>query len=221
MLTRQGVLKLNQEEFVRLTNIEFEHTDHLAQDLNHSVHRPVCQLPSCIMAKKTVTTIISKAVEQIPKFCGTTDDNAIEWLKHLTTALHMAEISDSQASKIIITFLDAAAKDWFIANKETFTSWSLFVKEFQNTYSSPAAQQFASQCLPNRQQRSPESVIGYYTDILKLCTIVDPNMADASKCDHLFHGLKSSLMKEVFRRAPTTPEEFLKVAKQEEVLEQL
>ncbi|CAF1483654.1 unnamed protein product [Didymodactylos carnosus] len=46
-------------------------------------------------------------------------------------------------------------------------------------------------------------------------------MTNASKVDHLFHGLKSSLMKEVFRHAPTTPKEFLKVAKQEEVLEQL
>ncbi|CAF4636707.1 unnamed protein product, partial [Didymodactylos carnosus] len=133
----------------------------------------------------------------------------------------MAEISDSQALKIIITFLDAAAKDWFIANKETLTSWSLFVKEFLNTYSSPAAPQFASQRLRNRQQRSPESVIEYYTDILKLCRTVDPNMTDASKVDHLFHGLKSSFMKEVFRHAPTTSEEVLKVAKQEEVLEQL
>ncbi|CAF1457107.1 unnamed protein product, partial [Didymodactylos carnosus] len=46
-------------------------------------------------------------------------------------------------------------------------------------------------------------------------------MTDASKVDHLFHGLKSSFIKEVFRHAPTTSEEVLKVAKQEEVLEQL
>ncbi|CAF1070792.1 unnamed protein product [Rotaria sordida] len=56
---------------------------------------------------------------------------------------------------------------------------------------------------------------------MKLCKIIDPNLTDVSKVDHLYHGLKSSLMKEVFGRAPTTPSEFLEQARQEETLDRL
>jgi hypothetical protein len=46
-------------------------------------------------------------------------------------------------------------------------------------------------------------------------------MTDVSKIDHLRHGLKSSLMREVLRHTPRTPAEFLEHAKREEVLDQL
>ncbi|CAF4927876.1 unnamed protein product [Rotaria sp. Silwood1] len=44
-------------------------------------------------------------------------------------------------------------------------------------------------------------------------------MTDASKLDHLYRGLKSSLMKEVLRQAPSTPSEFFEQARCEENLE--
>ena len=50
---------------------------------------------------------------------------------------------------------------------------------------------------------------------MKLCKIVDPNMVDLSKLDHLYHDLKPSLMKEVLRQAPNIPSNFLEHAKQE------
>ncbi|CAF2933647.1 unnamed protein product [Rotaria sp. Silwood2] len=56
---------------------------------------------------------------------------------------------------------------------------------------------------------------------MKLCKLVDPPMTDAYKLDHLYHGLKPSLMKEGFRRAPSTPAEFLEQARQEKNLDRL
>ncbi|CAF5224331.1 unnamed protein product, partial [Rotaria magnacalcarata] len=41
------------------------------------------------------------------------------------------------------------------------------------------------------------------------------------KLDHLYHGLKSSLMKDVLREAPATPAEFLDKARHEENLDRL
>ena len=58
-------------------------------------------------------------------------------------------------------------------------------------------------------------VIEYYTDVMKLCKLADPNMTDAFKLHHLYHGLKSSLMKEVLRHAPSTPSAFLEQARRE------
>ncbi|CAF1487839.1 unnamed protein product, partial [Rotaria sordida] len=98
-------------------------------------------------------------------------------------------------------------------------SWTVFKAEFLHTYSSPTLKQLASHRLRNRQQHYDEPVIEYYADVTKLCKIIDPSMTDVSKTDHLYHGLKSSLMKEVFGRAPTTPSEFLEQARQEETLD--
>ena len=50
---------------------------------------------------------------------------------------------------------------------------------------------------------------------MKLCKIIDPNMTDVSKLDHLYHGLKPSLPKEVLRQTPLTPTAFLDYARQE------
>ena len=119
------------------------------------------------------------------------------------------------------TFLEGSAKQWFTESITAFESWSIFKAEFIHTYSSPVSKQLVLHRLRNRQQRFDEPVIEYYTDIIKLCKIVDPNMTDVSKLDHLYHGLKPSLMREVLRQASNTPSNFLEHAKQEETLDRL
>ena len=173
------------------------------------------------MAEKTVATLLSKTLEQTPKFSGKPDQDADEWMKDLTATFRMADITEVQALKIISTFLEGHPKQWFIENTTIFESWSIFKAEFIHTYSSPSSKQLASNRLRTRQQRHDEAAIEYYTDVMKLCKLVDPTMTDASKLDHLYHGLKPSLMKEVLRQAPSTPAEFLEQARQEENLDRL
>ncbi|CAF4642281.1 unnamed protein product [Rotaria sp. Silwood2] len=173
------------------------------------------------MAEKTVATLLSKTLEQTPKFSGKPDQNADEWMKDLTATFRMADMTEAQALKVISTFLEGHPKQWFIENSTIFESWSVFKTQFIHTYSSPSSKQLASNRLRTRQQRHDEAAIEYYTDVMKLCKLVDPTMTDASKLDHLYHGLKPSLMKEVLRRAPSTPAEFLENARQEENLDRL
>lgn len=133
----------------------------------------------------------------------------------------MADITEVDALKIIPTFLEGHAKQWFSDNKDTIETWAVFKTEFIRTYSSPTTKQLASHRLRTRTQRYDEPVIEYYTDVMKLCKLVDSSMTDASKLDHLFYGLNQSLMKEVLRKNPKTPSEFLEHARQEETLERL
>ncbi|CAF1413625.1 unnamed protein product [Didymodactylos carnosus] len=101
------------------------------------------------------------------------------------------------------------------------TTWDEFVQHLRAAYHSPAAKQIASQKLRNHKQRLHERVTAYYTDIIRLCKTIDDRMTDTSKLDHLQQGLKPSLTKEVLRKKPTTPSEFLEYAREEEVLNQL
>ncbi|CAF4507654.1 unnamed protein product, partial [Rotaria socialis] len=182
MLTRQGARQLIETEFHRLANIDINFPDRTTID--SIVYRPA----ESIMAAKTVATLLSKTLEQTPKFSGKPDQDADEWMKDLTATFRMAEITEVQALNIIPTFLEGHPKQWFNENNTTFESWSLFKTRFLHTYSSPSSKQIASNRLRTRQQRHDEAVIEYYTDVMKLCKLVDPSMTDASKLDHLYHG---------------------------------
>lgn len=213
MLTRQGAARLIDAEFRRLAAIDINFSDTTPD--NPIFYRPL----EFVMADKVVSTLLSKTLEQTTKFSGKPDQDADEWLKDLTTTFRMADITEAQALKIIPTFLEGPAKLWFTENLAAFESWPVFKNQFLHNYSSPTLKQLASSRLRNRLQRYNESVIEYYTDVMKLCKIIDPAMTDISKLDHLYHGFKSSLMKEVLRRAPLTPAEFLEQARQEEALD--
>ncbi|CAF1931013.1 unnamed protein product [Rotaria magnacalcarata] len=215
MLTRQGAKRLLEAEFQRLSDIDVTFADRIT--VAPIVYRPT----ELLMTEKTVATLLSKTLEQIPKYSGKPDQNADEWMKDLTAEFHMADITESQALKIISTFLDGHPKQWFIENITIFESWNVFKTQFLHIYSSPSSKQLASNRLRTRQQRYEEAVIEYYTDAIKLCKLVDPNMTDASKLDHFYHGLKSSLMKDVLRGAPSTPADFLEQARREENLDRL
>ncbi|CAF2100470.1 unnamed protein product [Rotaria magnacalcarata] len=215
MLTRQGAKRLLEAEFQRLSDIDIAFADRIT--VAPIVYRPT----ELLMTEKTVATLLSKTLEQIPKYSGKPDQNADEWMKDLTAEFHMADITESQALKIISTFLDGHPKQWFIENITIFESWNVFKTQFLHIYSSASSKQLASNHLRTRQQRYDEAVIEYYTDAIKLCKLVDPNMTDASKLDHFYHGLKSSLMKDVLRGAPSTPADFLEQARREENLDRL
>ncbi|CAF4520283.1 unnamed protein product, partial [Rotaria sp. Silwood2] len=213
MLTRQGAARLIDAEFHRLADIDINFSD--THSFTPVFYRPL----EFVMAEKTVSTLLTKTLEETPKYSGRPDQDVDEWLKDLTTTFRMADITESQALKIIPTFLEGPAKLWFNENIAAFESWNTFKSEFLHTYSSPTLKQLASNRLRHRQQHYDEPVIEYYTDVMKLCKIIDPNMTDVSKLDHLYHGLKPSLLKEVLRQAPSTPTAFLEYARQEEALD--
>ncbi|CAF2933630.1 unnamed protein product [Rotaria sp. Silwood2] len=191
MLTRQGATRLIESEFNRLAKININFPDRTP--ISPVVYRPT----ELIMAEKTVATLLSKTLEQTSKFSGKPDQDADEWMKDLTATFRMAHITESQALKIISTFLEGHPKQWFIENITIFESWSIFKAQFIHTYSSPSSKQLAS----NRLR----------THVMKLCKLLD----------HLYHGLKSSLMKDVLREAPSTPSGFLEQARREENLDRL
>ncbi|CAM4829105.1 unnamed protein product, partial [Rotaria magnacalcarata] len=100
MLTRQGAGKLFQAEFRRLADIDIYFPD--TESFTPVYYRPL----TTVMAEKTASTLLSKTLEQTPKYSGKSDQDADEWLKDLTTTFRMADITESQALKMIPTFLE-------------------------------------------------------------------------------------------------------------------
>lgn len=67
--------------------------------------------------------------------------------------------------------------------------------------------------LRHRLQVSDEPVIAYYYDVLNLCRMVNPAMAEKSRLDYLFHGLEPSLSEKVYPMKPRDCKEFLEFLK--------
>lgn len=82
---------------------------------------------------------------------------------------------------------------------------SLFFKEFQ-----PEGYGRCQESkLRNRQQQTNESATEYYYDVMDLCRSIDPNMSEVVKLDHLFRGLKKSLLEKTWVKKPQTCASFL------------
>ncbi|CAF1082964.1 unnamed protein product [Didymodactylos carnosus] len=187
----------------------------------HSLIAPIVHIPrEFIMADQILVNLIAKKSETAPKFSGKLDEDVDVWIRDIVAAFDMAQFEDRQKLQAIPGFAAGQALEWFIENTATFSNWSVFLRLLRAAYSSPAAKQLASQQLRQRKQRNDESINQYFTDVLRLCNLVDPHMTDTSKLDHLQHGLKHSLIKDVLRHAPTTPAEFLHHARSEKMLEQ-
>ncbi|CAF4515158.1 unnamed protein product, partial [Rotaria magnacalcarata] len=69
--------------------------------------------------------------------------DADEWMNDLTATFHMADITESQALKIISTFSEGHPKQWFIENITIFQSWNVFKTQFLHIYSSPSSKKLA------------------------------------------------------------------------------
>ncbi|CAF3387070.1 unnamed protein product [Rotaria socialis] len=128
MLTRQGAKRLLEAEFQRLSDIDITFPDRTT--VAPIVYRPT----ELIMAEKTVAHILSKTLEQIPKYSGKPDQDADEWMKDLTATFRMADITESQALRIIPTFLEGHPKQWFNENTTIFESWNVFKTQFLHIF---------------------------------------------------------------------------------------
>ncbi|CAF3331733.1 unnamed protein product [Rotaria socialis] len=124
MLARQGAKRLLDAKSQQLFYIDITFADLIT--VAPIVYRPI----ELIMAEKTVATLLSKTLEQIPKYSGKPDQDADEWMKDLTDTFHMTNITESQALKIISTFLEGHSKQWFIENITIFEFWNYSRQHF-------------------------------------------------------------------------------------------
>jgi hypothetical protein len=69
--------------------------------------------------------------------------------------------------------------------------------------------QFNETRLRERKQGPEESTVEFFYDVLDLCGKVDPNMAEQVKLQHLWRGIKPSLVEKFWSMKPATTDEFL------------
>jgi hypothetical protein len=219
--TRQQVLEQEQanqkqvsQELERLSAIEIEQTNNL-QEQQHIVYQSILST----MADKINKTIAANTVEKLPKFSGRSDENVKKWVIVITNEFNLIQFDDKQKFALIHVILLDDARRWFINNMCDIKDWSTFVIQIQETFESTIHQELAIRKVGSRQQGISETVMQYYNDMVELFDMIDSDMNDELKVAYLKTGIKVSLKKDVMRKDPKNPVQFLKVAQEEEKLD--
>ncbi|XP_045023372.1 uncharacterized protein LOC123467567 [Daphnia magna] len=164
-------------------------------------------------------------------FKATPEDDAFDWLERYESTGAYNQWGDTELRANFSMYLDGAARKWYLCSTLP-TEWrdlpirpgvglnaadlpavtgvrTLFLKEFQQQN----YKLFQETRLRNRVQGIEEATTNYYYDVIDLCRVVDPTMAEATKVDYLFGGLRPSLVEKLYPLQPKTGEEFLEAAK--------
>jgi len=213
---READQALFEQEFQRLAAMDNQElSDDEQGEQQQAVHPP--QLVP--MDGKLVNTLLTNTLDKLPKFGGTNNEDVNKWLFDITNELNLLKLVDRQKLFTIQTFLVDDARQWYINNLSTINDWSTFVEQIQKTFSSTMHQKLALKNVGSRLQSLDETVLHYYNDMMTLFRTIGLSMNDQLKVAYLRAGLQVSLQKEVSRKNPQTPMEFLQVAQEEEKLD--
>ncbi|CAF1557431.1 unnamed protein product, partial [Adineta steineri] len=147
------------------------------------------------MDEKLTISLLTSSSDKLPKFSGKNSENMIKWLTKITNELNVFKLYDAQKLRMVpLVLLDDARH----------VHRSLAIKQ-----------------IGNRVQGLEETVLHYYLEMMEICDMIDHEMKEELKVGYLLAGIKLSLQKEVMRRNPKNPTEFLTVAQAEEKLDLL
>ncbi|CAF1090936.1 unnamed protein product, partial [Didymodactylos carnosus] len=122
--------------------------------------------------------------------------------------------------------LDAEAAGWYENNSTVVTTWSMLKAAMTERFKPLESASKAFQKLIERKQQPDESVTNYYDSIVKLCSKYDPKLPTKMIVSCLENGIKTELKTQIKRQMKLIPEDewtpqiFLKVARNEDELQQ-
>jgi hypothetical protein len=165
-----------------------------------------------------------------PTFSAKPGENALDWLERyeLTGRYNRWDAAEMRAN--FVMYLEGTARKWFLFSNVP-ADWddqapvaataaaaaipfvaglrTVFLKEFrQDNF---ALIQEAK--LRKRFQRENEDTSAYYYDVLHMCHLINPAMSQTQQLEHLYNGLRRSLVKKIYPLKPRTCAEFLDLIK--------
>lgn len=172
-----------------------------------------------------------------PTFCGRQEEDPEEWLEAYEKLARDNQWSEEDMRLDFDLYLDGAAAAWYSqleATKSVPKTWNDMEKDadstsettdvglrtlFLNRFKSPYNRRMQLSKLCHRHQGRNECVFDYCYDVIQLCRTVDQKMTEKRKLEHLFCGLKPSLVEKLWSVEVSSCEEFLREAEKCQDLE--
>ena len=158
---------------------------------------------------------------QPPLFAGKEEEDVTEWMDRYEKIGNYNRWGDAEKRAHVELSLTGAAQKWFSYKGKAgqlATDWGtaagppvvIGLKDQILRQFTPANRdQYNETRLRERKQGPEESTVEFFYDVLDLCGKVDPNMAEQVKLQHLWRGIKPSLVEKFWSMKPATTDEFL------------
>ncbi len=211
MITRFQQRQIFEHEVQRLSHIEIPDFETTIFSSDTTVYRPIF---ASNMEQQFLSTLAKEQVKSLTKFSGADSEDVIQWLKNVDEVFDRALLQPENKYLAIQSYLVDAALKWFRFNKLNIPDWVSFKIAIIKAYQFSIHETLVK--MEQRRQLPGESVMTYYHDKLYLCTQADPNMCSSMVIHYLTKGLNGSIMPHVIRRHPTTSNDFLTFAQDEE-----
>lgn len=170
------------------------------------------------------------------KFRGTPKENAMEWIDRFERIGRHNRWSNNDLARAIDVSLEGAAYKWIVgleARNARPEQWEDREVQVAGTEDEPAhyrevrglktlfLKQFVAINLKRQTERKlrmrvqgkVEDITEYYHDVMDMCRMVQPDMAEEVRIDHLFRGLSPALYERLYVLGMKSCEEFLEEAR--------
>ena len=165
-----------------------------------------------------------------PAFNGKQGEDAADWMELYETTAEYNRWGEAEKRANFGMYLDGPARKWF----QCLNPPALWVDTaavpavggaagtaaidglrtvFLNEFLKQGHARHNEARLRKRRQRMNEPAVEYYYDVMNLCRLVDPQMAEARKLGHLFDRLRPTLVERIWMTQPISCEEFLTAAR--------
>ena len=123
-------------------------------------------------------------------FAGKSGEDVDEWITHYERVSRYNRWDPTVKLANVVFFLEATALIWYDNHEESFTNWDRFIDEIRKCFGDASAKKkLAEQTLLQRAQVPGETCTTYIEDVVKLCKLVNPRMAEEDKVGHLLKGI--------------------------------
>ncbi|CAF5122322.1 unnamed protein product, partial [Rotaria sp. Silwood1] len=95
-------------------------------------------------------------------------DDVTKWLEDLEHLFDTAHIPDANKLDLISYSLRGEALRWYKNNKNTLTSWQVFVHELKKAFTSSYHEELAFKKLESYTQGENQLICNFYNEVLKL-----------------------------------------------------
>lgn len=162
------------------------------------------------------------ALKDLQPFTGEDPHRITHFINTIEHIGSLTEMSDTTLHALATIKLHGSAFDWYNNNKSELTTWSSLRKHLLDRYKFSTSA--AKTQLKTRRQQPGESLLAYYDSIIDLCKQVDEQMPLYMIIDYLQDGVRDDLKIHIKRsmktvRTEITPAVFLKIAREEEELQ--
>lgn len=138
-----------------------------------------------------------------PKFTGTDDHDAEDWLSSYERVSAHNRWDDPTKRLNVGFYMDKLAETWFRNNEATLPTWSDFKERFIAVFGRPAVRKLrAEQRLRGRAQLANETYTSYIEDVVDLCRRVNPDMAEPEKVKHVLKGIEDDAFQMLLSKDP-------------------